>query len=210
MCNDKVKNCINNHLPHPKSHCSYVARSKFSPQSTCAIVVKADSGASRHYFKPQDKCVLLNCKPTSHSSSIHLPDNSIITSTETGVLPSLPSVTQPAKTVQVLPGLTNASLLSIGQLCDDNCVAFFHKDFVKIFKHNKVLLQGIRNRNDGLWDLHMTTKSMPGIPIKRHNLNVIIQRNKTKFQLANFYHGALGSPVISTLQKAINNNHFVS
>jgi len=49
-----------------------------------------------------------------------------------------------------------------------------------------------------------TTSSSP------QKLNVIIQRNKPKFQMATFYHGALCSPVISTLQKAIANNHLVS
>ena len=41
-------------------------------------------------------------------------------------------------------------------------------------------------------------------------LNVILQKSKTKFQLATFYHGAMCSPVLTTLQNAIRNNHLVS
>ena len=45
---------------------------------------------------------------------------------------------------------------------------------------------------------------------KRQMLNVVLQKSKTKFQLATFYHGAMCSPVLTTLKNAIHNNHLVS
>ncbi len=87
----------------------------------------------------------------------------------------------------------------------------FTKKKSKYFKNNKVNLHGIMNESDRLWDLPIiSSKSGPNITPKQQNLNVIIQRNKTKYQLANFYHVALCSPALSTLIKAINNNHFLS
>ena len=53
----------------------------------------------------------------------------------------------------MLPKLTNSSLLSIGQLRDDNCAAFFRKHDLHVFKNNKLVLNGVRNYFDGLWDV---------------------------------------------------------
>lgn len=71
----------------------------------------------------------------------------------------------------------------------------FTQKNLNIFKNNKVNLHGIMNESDRLWDLPIiSSKSGPNITPKQQNLNVIIQRNKTKYQLANFYHVALCSP----------------
>ena len=43
-----------------------------------------------------------------------------------------------------------------------------------------------------------------------NKLNVIIRKDKTKCDLAIFLHKAVGSPVLSTLLKAIDNGHFQS
>ena len=67
-----------------------------------------------------------------------------------------------------------------------------------------MIINGIRNRTDGLWDIPLTTTEL------QQNVNFIIQRNKTKYQLANFYHGALCSPSLPTLIRAINNDHFLT
>ena len=54
---------------------------------------------------------------------------------------NLPTISSAAKIEHVIPNLSSASFLSIGQLCDDNFLAFFTKEKVFIFK-NKLLLQG--------------------------------------------------------------------
>ena len=48
------------------------------------------------------------------------------------------------------PFLTNSSLLSVGQLCDNDCVAIFTKREMFIRKDGRVILQGKRNFIDGL------------------------------------------------------------
>ena len=58
-----------------------------------------------------------------------------------------------AKKAHVLDGITNASLLSIGQLCNDNCVAILDKKKIEIFKDNNPVVTGTRNPTDGLWDI---------------------------------------------------------
>ena len=80
----------------------------------------------------------------------------------------------------VLEGLSNASLLSIGQLCDDDCIAVFDKRHLRIFKRGVIIIQDIRNWADGLWDVN--------IQQKHENLNMIIWRDKTKTKLAEYIH----------------------
>ena len=166
-------------------------------------VAKADTGASKHYFTPMDKSILQDIKLLPKSSSIHLPNNHTIHATETGQLAIHPSITSIASKVQVLPQLKNSSLISIGQLCDDGCVAIFDKRLLHIFKNNLLVLKGHRNLIDGLWDVPLKKFSMSQTNQPLQVLNVIIHKNKTHYQLANFYHGAMCSPSIRTLQLAI-------
>ena len=45
------------------------------------------------------------------------------------------------------------SLISMGKLCDDDCVAIFTKLNMKILKHNRVIITGLWDRTNGLWDI---------------------------------------------------------
>ena len=41
-------------------------------------------------------------------------------------------------------------------------------------------------------------------------MNVILHKDTTKSDLAQFHHGALFSPVTSTISESIKNNHFIT
>ena len=97
---------------------------KPSVAQTNSILLKADTGASRHYFRQQDAIILNNIKKVANGVKVHLLNNDILESNMTGTLP-IPGLSTTAKEVQVLPSLTNTSLLSVGQLCNDNCTAIF-------------------------------------------------------------------------------------
>ena len=83
------------------------------------IIAKADSGASRHFWRECDQHILQNIRH-SIGPSVALPDGSVIKASKAGTLP-LRSLSAKAKEVQIFKGLKNASLISIGQLCDDGC-----------------------------------------------------------------------------------------
>jgi hypothetical protein len=53
----------------------------------------------------------------------------------------------------ILPKLTSSNLISLGQLCDDDCEILLNKHEMKAMKNNKVILKGYRNSKDGLWDI---------------------------------------------------------
>ena len=136
-----------------------------------------------------------------------LPNGQTIKITKKGLLPIDNNLSKTAKMAYILPQLQNTSLLSIGQLCDDNCLAIFDKRNMYIIKNNKIILRGIRNLSDGLWDVILNKNLTMHKQNKSKNLlNVIMQKSKPNYELANFLHACACSPTIKTFQMAINNN----
>ena len=112
--------------------------------------------------------------------------------TKSGLLPLHSSLSQQAKTGSVLKGLNNVSLLLLGQLCDDDCVAVLDKRFLNVYKMGHQILKGCRNWTDGLWDVHVQRQ--------QEQLNVIIRKDQTKHELAEYLHKFVFSPALSTFQ----------
>ena len=165
--------------------------------------LKADTGASGTFLKEEHAKYLHNACPAITGPKVHLPNNTILRPSHHGVLSLHDSLANPNLNAYVLPGMTNESLLSIGQLCDQGCKAIFTKDKLLINQGNTTILQGTRNPHDGLWD----------IPFKQnHNLqlNYIVTKDKTKFELAQYLHACAFSPSISTFLTAIKNANFIS
>ena len=98
------------------------------------IIAKADSGASKHFFRYQDRHVLQNITPCL-GPPVGLPDGTVIRASHSGTLP-LRHLSAPAKTVQIFKGLKSASLISVGQLCDDGCEVVLEEHKVNIIKNN--------------------------------------------------------------------------
>ena len=146
-------------------------------------IMKADSGASRTYLRPQHQKYLQNIQLLHNGPTATLPNNNKIKAT--------------------VPGLTNESLLSIGQLCDNGCLALFDRYKLYIFKNGKIILSGNRNLTDGLWD----------VPFKNNhidNINYIVTTDKNKSDLARYLHACAFSPVVSTFQQCIKRGNFIT
>jgi hypothetical protein len=112
------------------------------PPKTSTILAKADSGASSHYFMSKDQTILTDLRTTPFGPTVMLPNStSNIQATHLGQLPFHPSFSEKAKTAHILDDITNSSLFSIGQLCDDNCIAVLDKKLIKIFKSKKCILE---------------------------------------------------------------------
>ena len=125
-----------------------------------SIVLKADSGASRHYVCLSDAKILQQKKTIENGLCVSQPDNTIIQGTEQGHLPFSPaSLSQKATQAHVFPHLSSALLLSLGQLCDDDCKIYLDKNWMKVYKENKLVLTGKCNFTDGLWDVSLTTNT---------------------------------------------------
>lgn len=169
--------------------------------STCKpVVLKPDSGAPAHFIRAQDKRILQKIT-TTPGPSVMLPDMSVIQATQQGQL-GIPNLTTTATKAHVLPHLRSASLLSLGQLCDNDCEVTLTKKDISIKKDKKLILQGHRNLNDGLWDIHLSRDPL--------QVNVILRKNMLKRDLATFLHAACFSPCTATFVKAIKNGNFAT
>ena len=143
-----------------------------------------------------------------------LPNNATIQADKKGFLPLHNSLTDIGQKALSFPNLTNESLLSVGQLCDDDCVILFDKKKVTVKKDDKIILQGKRCHKDNLYDIdllqnHTTSDLAPSKTIN-HTINYIIRKDKTSSDLAQYLFATAFSPSMSTFQKAIKNGNFVT
>ena len=133
---------------------------------------------------------------------MYLPNNTIVQASHKATINLHKKISKKASEVLIFPYLRNESLISIGQLCDDDCIIIFTKRKFFVKKNGHCLFQGMRNKHDGVWDLKQTRAAT-----QRKNMNYIISKNKSQSHLARYYHTTLFSPSISTLNKAINNGN---
>ena len=138
------------------------------------------------------------------TNSYHASNNGIQKKHQ-GQLPLPPELVGPATLTYVLPGLKNSSLLSLGQFMDSGCWALVNKRVLNIYKDKKLILQGVRNWTDGLWDVCLKKNARIPLKLVGKKMNALISTSKTKTQLADYLHACLFSPCPSTLQKAIQN-----
>ena len=118
----------------------------------------------------------------------------------------------------VLDALPAGTLISLGQLCDDGCIATFTKYDVQIKKEGQVLIQGKRNKTSRLWQINNQQqpeannyKEQPETNnYKEHEAYGIINSRTTKQTFAKYRHACALSPVISTWTKAIKKGHFAT
>ena len=157
----------------------------------------ADSGSTGHFLAIDTPN--LQALPTTAPITVALPDGSTIQSTHTAELDLLP-LPKSARTAHLFPALTNTSLLSIGKLADAGCTATFNKHYLIIKWRGRELLKGNRCPHTGLWQVPLQTKPF------HHQAHTITNTSKAS-DLVKFSHSALFSPVISTLEKALQNHY---
>ena len=175
-------------------------------------IAKIDSGATHNYIKKDHNHLLQNTTILHNGPIAYLPDKTTIKADRQGVLPLHPDLSISAKMTYSFPNLTNESLISVGQLCDDNCKVIFDKTSVQVSKNNKIILQGQRSTKDKLYDINLNPGQTTRIGMKpsNHAINYIIRQDKTKTDLARYLHACAFSPSLSTFIKAINNGNFVT
>ena len=142
---------------------------------------------------------------------MHLPFKEVLIGNTTWLLP-IESVLPSTKQAHVLLSLTKTSLLSVGQLCNDNCAALFTKEDMLIIKNNQIISRGLRNKFGGLWNINFnanSTNESTKYPTK-NTMNILRSRDKTNYKIAISLHACAGSPTIQTFQHAIKKSNFLS
>ena len=173
------------------------------------LTLKVDSGASSNYTRSNDRHFLEN-RSENDGPHVTLPDNSIIKSNEKGFLPIAGLSSKTCQT-HIFQDLKSASLLSVGTLCDDGCIVTFDKHKMYAHKHNQKILEGNRNKSDGLWDVQLPQQQhTSSSSIHNEKMNVIIKKDKTNSDLMQYLQGCCFSPRKSTLLRAVTNGNFIT
>ena len=121
--------------------------------------------------------------------------------TQNTPLPS--SLIAHAKKKHIFNGLHSVSIISLCQLCDNDCVAILNKNGIHILKGKTLILKGNIKKTDDLWD----------IPISRtvrHHAIEIITNDKTKTELMQYINGGCFSPTPRNPLKEIKNENFLT
>jgi hypothetical protein len=128
-----------------------------------------------------------------------------------GQLPNLPQISNDCKTVQICPQNKNATLLSLGRLCDDNCTAIMNKHLTVVYKDWTPIIKAPRCPKTGMYLVNLNNPlSMSNATIKHSSPKVIQIHNFTSLSRLKFLHGAIGSPPISTLKRAVKAGYLLS
>ena len=96
---------------------------------------------------------------------------------------SIPTLSQQATNTKIFPKL-NYCLISLGQLCDDDCIATQTKHDLIVKKNNLIVLQGSWSISvDTLWDIHFLQQKHQNHNISypaptQHSLNIILRVDK--------------------------------
>ena len=155
-------------------------------------ILKADTGASSTFLKQEHKKYINHPINIQNGPQVHLPDNTTLTPTLKGSITLNDSLTMNSF---LLPGMKNESLLSVGQLCDQGCIAVFTKNDLQVFHNNKKILHGHRNITDGLWDVPFQHQ--------KQTINYVLTQTKPKYELAQYLHACAFSPTMDTFTRAI-------
>ena len=116
MCNYLINNLCHNNS-------RFVPSDNFKKSTN--FIMKADTGASKHFVKDKHSHFLTKLQELINGPRSMLPNKATIAATHKGFLQLGKNFSPAAGEAHIYPKLTNESLLSIGQLCDDKCVAIF-------------------------------------------------------------------------------------
>ena len=171
--------------------------------------VVLDTGATHHFFSsqptPPHDLPLSDIRPVSNGINVLLPNHDRIQATHKANL-DLPHLPSAARDVHLFPSLASGSLMSIGQLCDSGCTATFTNTSAVITRQGKTVITGHRNPMSKLWELRPSNPSSTPIT---PSINSTIGSPSATARIR-FYHAALFSPSLSTLQKTLDAGYLSS
>ena len=161
-----------------------------------------DTGTSHHNLALGDGHPQNYVPYATNAPQVRIPNGTNITAHAQYNL-QLPNVSQQALEADILPSFKH-SLISLGQLCNDDCTAIFSKHQCTIYnKHNRPVVTGIRNPTTGLYEQQ----------IPAHNKQNIQQANATlpttnSQEHIKYLHQCAFSPTTRTWIHAVKKGHF--
>jgi hypothetical protein len=168
-----------------------------APTDDTAII---DSGCTINFLSAAAPC---SDKKAAHVPlSVNMLNGTDIQSSHTcNLLPT--DLPHQARQAHILTGLVHNSLISVGQVCDNECSVTFTKDQVTVSRNGKEVMYGSRDPESRLWRVNLKQKIKPEIAQCNH-----AHDNNNQKDLINYLHAACFSPVKSTCIKAIKLDFF--
>ena len=120
----------------------------------------------------------------------------------------LPMLPPAARHIHIVPDLASSTLLSMGQFCDAGCTVTFTAAIVEIYHNDTLILVGHRSPATTLWHLSLPTNPIP--PAVSSHTALATVGSATPAALVAFAHAALFSPVLSTLQLALQKGYITN
>lgn len=171
-----------------------------------------DSGASSHFMRAEERLPITGIS----TKIVSLPNGETINASHKTELP-FPSLTAKARQADVLPGLRNNSLVSVGKFSDADYTTIFHPQGkgvtvhrpgsfnIKLFR--KPVLQGWRDAN-GLWRLSREQQEKKSVAVKETAANVYNLPSIP--QMIKYHHASAGFPTKDSWVKAVRLGHYIS
>jgi hypothetical protein len=117
-----------------------------------------DSGCTSNFLSAAVPC---SDKQGAHVPlNMNMPNGTTIQSSHTCNL-LLRNLPHQARQAHILPGLVHNSLISVGQLCDNECRVTFTHDQVTVSINGKVVMYGCRDPKSRLWRVNLKPKMEP-------------------------------------------------
>ena len=161
-----------------------------------------DTGTSHHNLALGDGNPQQYIEYKTNPPAVMIPNGDNITARAHYNL-RLQNVSAQASEADILPSFKH-SLLSVGQLCDDNCTAIFSKHHCTIYNKDKEpVIEGIQNHATGLYEqclpeTNNQTKRQANATVPTQNLEEHIK----------YLHQCAFSPTPRTWMQAVRKGHF--
>ena len=120
-----------------------------------------DTGATGHYLDAASEQHCINVQSTDTGPSVQVANGYNTETSKRVIFPLAEELSTQAKVGHIFDSLKSGSLISIGQLYDDDCVALFTKFNVNIYKDGKIITVGKTNDTNGLCNIPLAPKAAP-------------------------------------------------
>ena len=121
-----------------------------------------------------------------------------------GEIKYLPNINPDFKTAQACPDNVNATLISLGKSCNNDCLALTDKHKIIVCKDEKQIIKASRCNKTGMPLVNLSNPAqLVNVATVTKASRIVQIHNFTSKSRLLFMHASLGGPSISTLLKAI-------
>ena len=112
-----------------------------------------DTAATAHYLHPSALPHFSCVAHTTSGPTYQVAIGNITKPAFSATLQLSSKLSSRAQSAHVFNNITTGSLIFMRKLCNGDCVAIFIKFYLKILKNNQVIINGLRDQINSLWNI---------------------------------------------------------